>query len=71
MRKKIFFFVLALAAAIVSAFNLNVVQNDTGDIRLQNVEVLSYGETGPTKTCVGIGPLDCPGVTTKVYIIIH
>lgn len=69
MRKKIFFFVLALAIAIIGAFNMNIAQNNTGDIRLQNVEVLSYGESVKEGHCYYIGPLDCPLNSTKVYLI--
>lgn len=71
MRKKIFFFVLALAIAIIGAFNLNIVQNDTGDIRLQNVEALSYGETGATHTCLKLGSLDCPNSPIKAYYVMN
>lgn len=69
MRKKICFFGLVLILAIIGAFNLNIVQNEKGDIHLQNVEVLSYGESGTIIACFGIGSLDCTPNGTKVYAV--
>lgn len=69
MKKKIFFSAIVLVTAVVGALNLNIVQSKAGDIHLQNIEVLSYGESGINVNCNGIGTLDCPANSTKVYFI--
>jgi hypothetical protein len=68
MKKKLLF-VVVLIAGMIATFNMNVVEKDSGDISLLNIEMLSYGETGDETSCLLIGSLDCPVNEVKVYFI--
>lgn len=68
MKKKLLIFVLVIIGAIAT-FNINVVENEMGDISLQNIEMLSFGENGNGVNCFLSGSLDCPVNETKVRMI--
>jgi hypothetical protein len=68
MKKKIFFIIL-LISGIISAFNINMIENESGDISLQNIEMLSFGETGDNYECYLTGILDCPKNSSKVLYV--
>ena len=67
MNKKLLFAAI-LAIGMIATFNVNAVKKESGDIRLQNIEMLSSGETGDI-ACYMIGSLDCPVNETKVRIL--
>ena len=68
MNKKLLFAAI-LAIGMIAAFNVKAVKKESGDIRLQNIEMLSSGETGDNVNCLLIGSLDCPVNETKVRIL--
>jgi hypothetical protein len=68
MKKKLLLFAGMLAIGIIAAFSIYAVENEVGDIRLQNIEMLSSGENGTT-ACFATGSLDCPANGTKVRYI--
>lgn len=69
MKKKIVLFMAILAMGVITSFNMNLVENEWGDISIQNIEALSFGESGGGVFCVGTGSLDCPNGGAKVYFI--
>jgi hypothetical protein len=68
MKKKLLLFAGMLMVGTVAALNVHVVKNELGDIRLQNIEMLSYGENEETM-CYLIGCLDCPLYEVKVRYV--
>ena len=68
MKKKILFAAIVIIG-LIATFNINVVEKESGDISLQNIEMLSFGESGQATICFGIGSLDCPVNGTKVFAI--
>lgn len=64
MKKKLFFAAI-IVVGMITTFNINVVEVESGDISLQNIEILSFGETGGHVGCIGTGSLDCPKNGTK------
>ena len=68
MKKKLLFAAI-LTICMIAAFNVNAVKKESGDIRLQNIEMLSSGETGDDVICLLIGSLDCPGSGAKTAFI--
>ncbi|MDR1116134.1 MAG: hypothetical protein LBL33_08335 [Tannerella sp.] len=65
MKKKLLLFTGMLAIGIIAALNIHVVENEVGDIRLQNIEMLSFGEN-EYPNCFAIGSLNCPISGAKV-----
>jgi hypothetical protein len=65
MKKKLLLFTGMFAIGTIAAFNIHIVGNEIGDIRLQNIEMLSFGEN-EYSICFLIGSLDCPVNETKV-----
>ncbi|RNC63228.1 NVEALA domain-containing protein [Proteiniphilum sp. X52] len=41
----------------------------SSDLALSNIEALASGEDGGNYWCLGLGSLDCPFTSTKVYFI--
>ncbi|MDR1221451.1 MAG: hypothetical protein LBL07_01045 [Tannerella sp.] len=68
MKKKLLLFAGMLAIGIIAAFNIHVVENEAGDIRLQNIEILSFGEN-EYPNCFVTGSLNCPISGAKVRYI--
>ena len=68
MKKKMLFTAIAILGMIV-AFNSNAVEKKSSDISLQNIEMLSMGETGGIIGCFYNGSIDCPANGTKVAFI--
>lgn len=62
--KRVYLLITMLIISIVAAFNLHLNVNDSGDIFLQNIEVLSYGETSGNG-CLGQGSVDCSRYSSK------
>ncbi|MDR1340061.1 MAG: hypothetical protein LBK58_08435 [Prevotellaceae bacterium] len=65
MKKKLLLFTGMLAIGTIAAFNIHVVENEVGDIRLQNIEMLSFGENEYVN-CFATGSLNCPVNGAKV-----
>ena len=68
MKKKLLFAAIVITG-MIATFNINVVEKESGDISLQNIEMLSFGESGKGVNCSYTGNLDCPVNGTKVAII--
>jgi hypothetical protein len=68
MKKKMLFAAIAIFGMIV-AFNSNAVEKKSSDISLQNIEMLSMGESGEITICFGSGSIDCPRNGVKVMFI--
>ena len=68
MKKKIIFTAIAITG-MIATFNSNAVVKGSGDISLQNIEMLSFGESGGITICVYTGSVDCPINGTKVAFI--
>ena len=66
--KKRLLFAAILAIGMIAAFNVNAVK-ESGDLRLLNIEILSFGETGDNVNCLYIGSLDCPRNRVKTAYI--
>jgi len=66
--KRVLLLMSVFVIAVIAALNLQLVENELGDLRLQNIEILSYGETS-TSLCVGSGSIDCPRYGTKARFI--
>ena len=68
MKKKMLFVFIAITG-IIATFNINIVERESGDISLQNIEMLSFGESGANIGCFAFGSLDCPKTGVKVAFI--
>ena len=68
MKKKIHFAAIVIIG-LIATFNINVVEKESGDICLQNIEMLSFGESGINVGCFATGSLDCPINGVKVAFI--
>jgi hypothetical protein len=68
MKRKILF-TAALITGMIITFNINVVERESGDISLQNIEILSFGETGKDISCLYTGSIDCPKNGVKVAFV--
>ena len=68
MKKKTLFAAIAIIG-MIAVFNINAVEKKYGDISLQNIEILSSGESGQGINCFYTGSLDCPVNGAKVFVI--
>ena len=68
MKKRTLFAAFAILG-MIATFNINIVEKESGDISLQNIEMLSFGESGQATMCFATGSLDCPVNGAKVLII--
>ena len=68
MKKKMLFAAIVIIGTI-AIFNVNAVEKKYSDINLQNIEMLSSGESGQGTICFNTGSLDCPVNSTKVAFI--
>jgi hypothetical protein len=68
MKKKMLFAAITIIG-MIAVFNINAVEKTHGDISLQNIEMLSSGESGQGINCSYIGSLDCPVSGAKVFVI--
>ena len=68
MKKKTLFAAIAIIG-MIAVFNINAVEKKYGDISLQNIEMLSSGESGQGVNCFYTGSLDCPRGGAKVAFI--
>ena len=68
MKKKMLVAAIAIIG-MIAIFNVNAVEKKYSDINLQNIEMLSSGESGGSTACFYNGSLDCPVNSTKVAFI--
>ena len=68
MKKKLLLVAIVITG-MIATFNINVVEKECGDISLQNIEMLSFGESSGITGCVYTGSVDCPLSGTKVAFI--
>lgn len=68
MKKITFIFALVVSIASVSfSFNNPSNRDEINKLLLENIECLSFPETGMPLSCVGLGSVDCPNKNEKVY----
>ena len=68
MKKKILFAAIVITG-MITAFKVSAVEKKYNSINLQNIEMLSSGESGQIVMCFAVGSLDCPVNGTKVFVI--
>lgn len=68
MKKKILCMALLLAAVAVS-FRFNSKHEEMDSLLLENIEALASDEENGNRRCVGLGSVDCPISSVKVYMV--
>ena len=68
MKKKMLVAAIVIIGTI-AIFNVNAVEKKYSDINLQNIEMLSSGESGQGVICAYSGSLDCPRGGVKTAFI--
>lgn len=67
MKKIAFIFALAVSIASISISSNNISNNEQiNNLLLDNIECLSFPETGNPYICIGLGSIDCPYKNEKV-----
>ena len=66
--KKLIFLLLVGAMVTITYFT-RPAGTELNNLLLENVEALAAGEGSGTVNCVGIGSVDCPRNSSKVYVV--